>query len=143
MDVADLGILAGVVKALFLWAFLAGIIIGPRFLRTRDRDKLHETLGIANGKGEPAPPQLIDPVINDDRHTQPFLPIPDRDFHRGLVLDFNGLGFATAAYALHGGVTVYSDTGAWITGECVAAVAVFIGLAYLVLRPVKRNATKA
>jgi len=51
MDVANWGILAGVLQALIFWAFLAAIIIGPRFLRSRDRDKLHETLRIAYEKG--------------------------------------------------------------------------------------------
>jgi hypothetical protein len=128
--------LAGVVQALFLWVFLAGIIIGPQFLRTRDRNELYETLRIANEKGQPTPAQLIDPLINDARYTQPFLPTPGREFHRGLVLVLNGLGFAAAAYDLYVGVSLHSDTGAWITGECVAAVgavAGFIRLAYLVL----------
>jgi hypothetical protein len=146
MDVADLGILAGVLQGLIFWAFLAAIIIGPRFLRSRDRDKLHETLRIAYEKGQPVPPELIDALVNDERHTQPFVPTPDRDFRRGLVLVFIGLGFAAAAYALYLGISVFSETGAWITGECVAAIGAvpgFIGLAYLLLWLAKRGATKA
>jgi hypothetical protein len=145
MDVANWGILAGVLQALIFWAFLAAIIIGPRFLRSRDRDKLHETLRIAYEKGQPVPPELIDALVNDERRTPAFVPTPDRDFRRGLVLVFIGLGFAAAAYALYLGISVFSDTGAWITGECVAAVGAvpgFIGLAYLLLWLAKRGSNK-
>jgi len=145
MDVANWGILAGVLQALIFWAFLAAIIIGPRFLRSRDRDKLHETLRIAYEKGQPVPPEMIDALVNDERRTPAFVPTPDRDFRRGLVLVFIGLGFAAAAYALYLGISVFSDTGAWITGECVAAVGAvpgFIGLAYLLLWLAKRGSNK-
>ena len=60
-------------------------------------------------------------------------------------LHLPGLGFAAAAYALYLGIGVVSDTGAWITAECVAAVGAipgFIGLAYLVLWLAKRNSVQ-
>jgi hypothetical protein len=144
MEVADLGILAGVLQALIFFAFLTAIIVGPRYLRSRDRDKLHETLRIAYEKGQPVPPELIEALISENKPTR--LPTPDRDFRRGLVLLFVGLGIAAGGYALYLGISVFSETGAWITGESVAAVGAvpgFIGLAYLVLWLVKRNSAQA
>jgi hypothetical protein len=137
--------LTSVVQAIAFFVFLAAIIIGPRYIRSRERDKLHETLRIAYEKNQPVPPELIDALVSESR-PQPILPSPDRDFRRGLVLVFVGLGFAAAAYALYLGISVFSETGAWITGECVVALGAvpgFIGLAYLVLWLVKRNGAKA
>jgi hypothetical protein len=142
-------VLTSVLNTLIVFAFLTAIILGRRYLRSRDRDKLYETLRIAYVKNQPVPPELIGALINEDRlgdsgRAPP--PTPDRDLRRGVVLVFIGLGFAAAAYALYLGISVFSDTGAWITGECVAAIGAvpgFIGLAYLVLWLVRRNAAKA
>jgi multisubunit Na+/H+ antiporter MnhB subunit len=148
MDIASLGLVAGVVQAIVFFAFLTAIIVLPRYFRSRDRDKLHETLRIAYEKGQPVPPELIAALTREDNSVGPThtrLPTPDRDFRRGLVLVFIGLGFAAAAYALYLGIGVFSETGAWITGECVAAIGAipgFIGLAYLVLWLAKRNSAQ-
>jgi hypothetical protein len=147
MDDGFWGEMAGVAQAVIFFTFLATIIIGPRYLRSRDRDKLHETLRIAYEKGQPVPPELIDALVNEPKPQQrEFLATPDRDFRRGLVLVFIGIGFAAAAYALYLGISVFSETGAWITGESVAAVGAipgFIGVAYLLLWLAKRHAPKA
>lgn len=147
MDNGFWGEMAGVAQAVIFFTFLAAIIIGPRYLRSRDRDKLHETLRIAYEKGQPVPPELIDALVNEPKVQQrELLPTPDRDFRRGLVLVFIGIGFAAAAYALYLGISVFSETGAWITGECVAAAGAipgFIGVAYLLLWLAKRHAPKA
>lgn len=147
MDNGFWGEMAGVAQAVIFFTFLAAVIIGPRYLRSRDRDKLHETLRIAYEKGQPVPPELIDALVNEPKPQQrEFLATPDRDFRRGLVLVFIGIGFAAAAYALYLGISVFSETGAWITGECIAAVGAipgFIGVAYLLLWLAKRHAPKA
>jgi hypothetical protein len=60
---------------------------------------------------------------------------------------FVGIGFATAAYALYLGISVFSEDAAWIVGECIAAVGAipgFIGVAFLLLWFAKRaSAPKA
>jgi hypothetical protein len=140
MDIAGLGVIAGIIQALIFFTFLAVIIVGPRYLRSRERDKLHETLRIAYERGQPVAPELVEALVRNA--PEPRLPTPDGDFRRGLVLVFVGLGFAGAAYALYLGIGVFSDTGAWITAECVAAIGAipgFIGVAYLVLWLVKRH----
>ena len=85
--------IAGVAQALVFFTFLAAVIIGPRYLRSRDRDKLHETLRIAYEKGQPVPPELIDALVNEpkEQRQRELLPTPDRDFRRGLVLVFIGV----------------------------------------------------
>jgi multisubunit Na+/H+ antiporter MnhB subunit len=148
MDIAGLGVVAGVIQAIVFFAFLTAVIVLPRYFRSRDRAKLHETLRIAYEKGQPVPPELIAALTREDAGGPSYgrVPTPDRDFRRGLVLVFIGLGFATAAYALYLGIGVFSDTGAWITGECVAAIGAipgFIGLAYLVLWWAKRNSARS
>lgn len=148
MEVADLGVIAGVLEALIFFGFLAVIIIGPRYLRSRDRARLHETLRIAYEKGQPVPPELIEALINDGGAAARTAPVstPERDLRRGMVLVFVGLGCALAGYALYLGIGVFSDDAAWITAESMAAAGAipgFIGLAYLVLWLVKRNSAKA
>lgn len=147
MDDGFWGEMAGIAQAIIFFTFLAVIIIGPRYLRSRDRDKLHETLRIAYEKGQPVPPELVEALVNEPKVQQrPGRNSPDRDLRRGIVMVFIGLGFAAAAYALYLGISVFSETGAWITGECVAATGAipgFIGLAYLLLWLARRNTSKA
>src|ERR1700744_6393454 len=107
MDVAVVGVIAGIVQAFFFFTSLGVIIVGPRYLRPRERDKLHETLRLAYEKGQPVPPELVEALVRDA--PEPRLPTPDGDFRRGLVLVFVGLGFAAAAYALYLGIRVFSD----------------------------------
>ena len=145
MEIADLGVLSGMVDTLIFFTFLAVIIVGPRYLRSRDRDKLHETLRRAYDKGQPVLPELIEALISDKQDGSGRLASPDRDFRRGLVLVFIGVGFAAAAYALYLGIGVFSEDAAWITGECVAAVGAipgFIGVAHLILWLVKRHSAQ-
>ncbi len=139
---------SSVAQTLIVFAFLTAIIIGPRYLRSRDRDKLHETLRIAYEKNQPIPPELIDALVNDNRfEAKPTAPqTPERDLRRGVVMVFIGLGCAVAAYALYLGISVFSDDGAWITGECVAALGAvpgFVGLAYLVLWAFRRGSAQS
>jgi hypothetical protein len=146
MDIAAMGVLSSVLNTFIVFAFLTAIIVVPRYLRSREREKLHETLRIAYEKNQPVPPELIEALVND-RPAQPDTSAtPDRDLRRGVVLVFIGLGFAAAAYALYLGVYVFSEAGAWITGESVAALGAvpgFIGLAYLVLWLLKRHGARA
>jgi hypothetical protein len=145
MDIADLGIIESILQALIFFTFLAVIIVGPRYLRAREREKLHETLRIAYEKGQPVPPELISALVKEPSDA-PRPPAPDADFRRGLVMVFVGLGFAAAAYALYLGISVFSEDAAWITAECVAAVGAipgFIGVAYLILWFAKRSAARA
>ncbi len=147
MDNAFWENVGGVAQTFIVFAFLAAVVIGPRYLRSRDRDKLHETLRMAYEKNQPVPPELVAALISQERPSStPQTPTPDRDFRRGFVLLFIGLGFAAAAYALFLGISVFSESGAWITGECVAAAGAipgFIGLAYLTLWLFRRGATKS
>lgn len=148
MDVAGLEVIGNVLVPFFFFGFLAIVIIGPRYLRSRDRDKLHETLRIAYEKGQPVPPELIEALISDGGGDarQPRTSAPDRDLRRGLVLLFVGLGIALAGYALYLGIDVFSDDAAWVTGECVAAAGAIpgaIGVAYLALWLIKRNSAES
>ena len=61
--------------------FLAVIIIGPSYLKSRDRLRMHETLRTAYEKGQPVPPEMI-AALQSDRAK----PAPERDLRRGIVL---------------------------------------------------------
>src|ERR1700744_4057117 len=109
MELADLGVISSVLQALIFFGFLAIIIVGPRYLRSREREKLHETLRIAYEKGQPVPPELISALVKEPAADTPRPPAPDADFRRGLVLVFVGVGFAAAAYAMYLGISVFSE----------------------------------
>jgi hypothetical protein len=141
-----MGVLTSVLNTLIVFGFFAAVILGPRYLRSRERDKLHETLRMAYEKNQPVPPELVDALINEEKTRPTLVPTPDRDFRRGLVLVFIGLGFAAAAYALYLGISVFSEAAAWITGESIAAIGAipgFIGVAYLLLWLAKRGSAKS
>lgn len=133
---------------LIVFGFLAAIILVPTILRFRERERLHETLRIALEKGQPIPPDLVSALSSPARVPSAASPAPsaERDLRVGLTLLFVGIGIAAAGYALYLGIGVFSEAGAWITGECVAAAGAipgFIGIAHLILWRMRRSNDRA
>jgi hypothetical protein len=145
MDLPTVSVLSSVLNTFIFFAFLTAIIVIPRYLRSRERERLHETLRLAYEKNQPLPPELIESLVSDRPQPPPDPFTPDRDLRRGVVLVFVGLGIVAAAYALYLGISVFSEAGAWITGESVAAAGAipgFIGLAFIVLWFLRRHGAK-
>lgn len=61
--------------------FLAVIIVAPSYLRSKEKQRLHDTLRLAYEKGQPVPPEMIEALQTDKGR-----PAPDRDLRRGIVL---------------------------------------------------------
>jgi len=140
MDIADLGVISSMFEFLIFWLFVAAVVLVPRYLRSRERSKLIDTLKIAYEKGQPVPPELIDALQRgstpDTPVRSPGLSTAERDLRRAIVLICVGVGIALLGYGLYYGISYSSDEGGAITGSIVAGVGAIpglIGVAYLLL----------
>jgi hypothetical protein len=150
MDIADLGIVSGVLQFVVFWLFVAAIVLVPKYLRSRERSKLLDTLKIAYERGQPVPPELIEALQRGG------MPAPsgrsadfstaESDLRRAIVLISVGVGIALLGYGLYWGISYESEEGGAITGAAVAgcgAIPGLIGVAYLLLwmarRPQRQN----
>ncbi|MBQ1540433.1 hypothetical protein C5708_00260 [Caulobacter sp. CCUG 60055] len=124
------------------FAMIAAIALGPSYLRTREREKLHDTLRLAYDKGQPVPPELIE-ALTSRVAVAPVVPTPERDLRRAVVFIALGLGMAGLGYGLWYGLNIVSPEAAYIAGGSTAgtgAIPGFIGVAYLILWAIKRPA---
>jgi hypothetical protein len=124
----------GTLVPIVFWVAIAAIVIAPQYFKSRDRQKLQETLRVAFEKGQPVPPELIEAMSSNV--TERFIPTPDRDLRRGLVLIAVGLGLVGLGYGLWYGLMSVEEIAAYITGGTVAgagAIPGLIGIAYLIL----------
>jgi hypothetical protein len=129
MDVADVGIISGVFHWVIFWSFVAAVVLVPRYLKSRERGKLLDTLKAAYDKGQPVPPELIDALQRGD--TSPDLrpnavTMAERDLRRAVVLIAVGIGIALLGYGLYYGISYSSVAGS-------GAIPGLIGVAYLLL----------
>lgn len=148
MDIADVGAVSDVLKFVIFWSFVAAIFLVPRYLKSRERSKLLDTLKVAYEKGQPVPPELIEALQRGDvpsvRSTE--ISTSESDLRRAIVLISVGVGIALLGYGLYWGISYASDEGGAITGAAVAgcgAIPGLIGLAYLVLWLARRQPSKS
>jgi len=134
----------GTLVPIVFWVAIAAIVIAPQYFKSRDRQKLQETLRVAFEKGQPVPPELIEAMSSNV--TDRFIPTPDRDLRRGVVLIAVGLGLMGLGYGLWYGLMSVEEIAAYITGGTVAgagAIPGLIGVAYLLLWFTKRGQPQA
>jgi len=136
-----MGNITGWMVPLTFWTFVGAVILVPMYLKSRDRQRMHETLRIAYEKGQPVPPELI-AALQSNATTTALLPTAERDLRRALVLISVGLGLCGLGYGLWYGLMSVSDEAAYIVGGSVAGVGAvpgLIGVAYLILWLTRRN----
>jgi len=148
MDIADLGIISGVFHWVIFWSFVAAVVLVPKYLKSRERSKLLDTLKIAYEKGQPVPPELIDALQRGATSTieAPPLSTAESDLRRAIVLISVGVGVALLGYGLYYGISYASEEGGAITGAAVAgcgAIPGLIGVAYLFLWLARRQPGKS
>ncbi|MHB8529254.1 MAG: DUF6249 domain-containing protein [Caulobacteraceae bacterium] len=130
---------------LIFWTFVGAVILVPMYFKSRDRQKMYDTIRIAYEKGQPIPPELV-AAMQANVTPSAVIPTAERDLRRATVLIAVGLGLCGLGYGLWYGLMSVSDTAAYITGGAVAgagAIPGLIGLAYLILWISKRGAPKA
>lgn len=148
MDIADLGIISGVFHWVIFWSFVAAVVLVPKYLKSRERSKLLDTLKIAYEKGQPVPPELIEALQrgstpNDE---SPAISPAESDLRRAIVLISVGVGIALLGYGLYYGISYESEEGGAITGAAVAGIGAIpglIGVAYLLLWLARRQPSKS
>lgn len=127
MDVA-------ILVPLGFFAMIAAIVLVPGWLRSRERERLHETLRLAYEKGQPVPPEMIEAL----QFEKPKPPLPDRDLRRGIILLC--VAAAIVVFALTVGQVHDHDAFGF---AAVAAFPGFIGLGYLAFWFASRRKTIA
>jgi len=148
MDIADLGIISGVFQWVIFWSFVAAVVLVPKYLRSRERSKLLDTLKIAYEKGQPVPPELIEALQRGAAPSVESTAIStaESDLRRAIVLISVGVGIALLGYGLYYGISYESDEGGAITGAAVAGIGAIpglIGVAYLLLWLARRQPSKS
>jgi hypothetical protein len=139
-----MGDFTGMVCVIAFWVFLAGIIVGPRFMRYRERLHMQEVLKTAYEKGQPVPPELIAAMQNSVSLPAP-VPARESDLRRGIVLIFAGVGIMLLGLGIGWGiVNAGGDEGGYIAGASIVgggAIPALIGVAFLVLWALGRKTT--
>jgi len=148
MDIADLGIVSGVLQFVIFWTFVAAVVLVPKYLKSRERSKLLDTLKVAYEKGQPVPAELIEALQRGDvpnvRSTT--ISTSESDLRRAIVLISVGVGIALLGYGLYYGISYASEEGGAITGAAVAgcgAIPGLIGVAYLLLWLARRQPSQS
>ncbi len=107
---------------LAFFAMIAAIVLVPGYFRSREKERLHETLRLAYEKGQPVPPEMIEALQID----RPKAAQPDRDLRRGIILLC--VAAAIIVFSLVLGQFHDHDANGF---AAVAAFPGFIGLGYI------------
>jgi len=109
---------------------ITAIIVGPTFLKYREKKDMQQTVRAAIDKGQPLPPELVDAMTKD---VQKSLPSRLKDIRRGVIWLATGVGLAAFS------VVNEMDGGGWRDGPFdngllgIACVPITIGVAFIIL----------
>ncbi|WP_226633640.1 DUF6249 domain-containing protein [Brevundimonas poindexterae] len=124
-----------VVAILAVFGTITAIVVGPSWLKSRERREIQATVRSAIDKGQPLPPEVIDALSKDITKN---LPSRTRDIRRGVMWLAVGIGIAGFGLVQDLGDRNWSDN----VGDGMLAFAVIpatIGLAFLVLSFFNKN----
>jgi hypothetical protein len=109
---------------------IIAIVLGPVYLKSRERRELQETVRAAIDKGQPLPPEMIEAMTRDVSKS---LPSRTRDIRLGIIWLAVGIGIAAFSYLSSIGWQD-NDAGEFFGGVTgFAAIPVTVGLAFIVL----------
>ncbi len=116
---------------------ITAIVVGPTWLKSREKREMQATLRHAMDKGQTLPSEVIDALTQDVSRN---LPSRSRDIRRGVI--WLAVGIGLAAFGLindltSGGNDWGPDIGDGLLG--IAAIPVTIGLAFIVLSFFNKN----
>lgn len=110
---------------------ITAIIVGPTWLKSREKREMQATLRHAMDKGQSLPPEVIDALTQDVSRN---LPSRSRDLRRGVI--WLAVGIGIAAFGLINDLSASGNDWGGNVGDGllgIAAIPATIGLAFIVL----------
>ncbi len=118
---------------------ITAIVVGPSWLKSRERREMQATVRAAIDKGQPLPPEVIEALSNEATKN---IPSRTRDIRKGII--WLAVGVGMAAFSLINDLRGFGDD--WDGGPNVdggllglAAIPITIGLAFIVLSFFNKN----
>jgi len=118
---------------LSFFALLGAIIVGPAWLKSRERREMQATLRSAIDKGQPLPPEIIDAMTK----TVKVAPTSLSDLRTGVIWVAVGVGIAALGFMLG-----YEAEEAFHPFMGFAAIPTTIGVAFIILSFFNPNKAK-
>ena len=109
---------------------ITAIIVGPTYLKSREKREMQATVRHAIDKGQDLPPELIDAMTKDVASK---LPSRTRDIRRGIIWLAVGIGIAAFGTVSEMGGSGWSSDNFDNGLMGVACIPAVIGLAFIVL----------
>ncbi|ADL01849.1 DUF6249 domain-containing protein [Brevundimonas subvibrioides] len=118
---------------------ITAIVVGPSWLKSRERREMQATVRAAIDKGQPLPPEVIEALSTEATKN---LSSRTRDIRRGIIWLATGVGIAAFSLIneMRGVGDDWDNGGNFDSGLLgIAAIPVTVGLAYLVLSFFNKN----
>ena len=119
---------------------ITAIVVGPTWLKSRERREMQATVRAAIDKGQSLPPEVIEALSHEATRN---IASRSRDIRRGII--WLAVGIGMAAFSLINDLTGDGDSwdgnGPNIDGSLlgIAAIPVTVGLAFIVLSFFNKN----
>lgn len=112
-----------------IFASIVAVVVGPSYLKSRERREVQLTVRHAVDKGQTLPPELIDAMTKD---VQKGLPSRSKDIRKGVLSLASGVGIGGFALVVEGAGHVWGGNGqgALLGIACIPAA---IGVAFIIL----------
>ena len=130
-----------IIAILAVFGSITAIVVGPTYLKSKERREIQTTVRAAIDKGQPLPPEVIEALGQEATKN---LPSRSRDIRRGII--WLAVGIGMAAFGIVSGNGGGDD---WGNGPFrgnfdngmlgIACIPVTIGLAFIVLSFFNKN----
>ena len=124
--------LADVASAAIFFGSIAAIFLVPQILRSREREKLQDTLKASIAAGQPLPAEIISALAVSEKVRPP--PSPQRDLRFGIIWMGVAAGIAGLGIALS-----FESPDATYPLLGIACFPGFIGLAFILMAFLSRE----
>jgi hypothetical protein len=120
-----------VIIVFIIFAAIVAVVVGPFYMKSRERRSIQETVRHAIDQGQPLPADMIEAMSKDITRR---LPSRSRDIRSGVVLLALGLGTSLVFFFL--GFQVDSDLYGFAAFGFMPAL---LGLAFIFLSVINKN----